>query len=342
MDQNTKIQFNHLHRRHVRFSRINLAIVVVVFALIGAFTLIQSHAAPNPNLPGDLNNDNTVNGLDLSLLLTAWGTNNTNDDINNDGIVNGLDLSILLSHWGQTISTGDPSTLHSALGFNTLNATSDDFSGSAGSLPSSIKWGAKTFTAPSGTVWGGWSNISEDGQGDLVIKAVKDSGGVWTSGFLTGKAGYSGPRYVEARAKVPCGFGTWSAPVWEWGYPFGAAPMFENDVIEQLGKEPQAYHATLHNWDGGSNPQSGKTINTNVTVCDGFHYYGAAVFTDHVDFYFDGIKMASTASSAIGLSDLASPEEVVNISQNMGGWGGTPTVSSPVTLLVDYIRIYTK
>lgn len=49
---------------------------------------------------GDINGDGVVNGLDLSLLLTAWGTNNAASDLNHDGTVNGLDLSILLSHWG--------------------------------------------------------------------------------------------------------------------------------------------------------------------------------------------------------------------------------------------------
>jgi hypothetical protein len=93
-----------LHRRHIYFSRINLAIVILVFAIIGAIVLIQSHAAPNPNLPGDLNNDNTVNASDLSLLLTNFGTTNSAADINGDGHVNVLDMSILLAHYGQSVS----------------------------------------------------------------------------------------------------------------------------------------------------------------------------------------------------------------------------------------------
>jgi hypothetical protein len=50
--------------------------------------------------PGDLNGDNTVNILDLSILLSNYATTNSVADINKDGTVNILDLSILLSNYG--------------------------------------------------------------------------------------------------------------------------------------------------------------------------------------------------------------------------------------------------
>jgi hypothetical protein len=50
--------------------------------------------------PGDLNNDNQVNILDLSILLSNYATSNSIADINKDGTVNILDLSILLSNYG--------------------------------------------------------------------------------------------------------------------------------------------------------------------------------------------------------------------------------------------------
>ncbi|MGA1630626.1 MAG: GC-type dockerin domain-anchored protein [Phycisphaerales bacterium] len=53
----------------------------------------------DPSIPGDLNNDGVVNGADLSILLSAWGTADPVADINGDGIVNGADLSTLLSNW---------------------------------------------------------------------------------------------------------------------------------------------------------------------------------------------------------------------------------------------------
>src|SRR5581483_8580023 len=96
--------FSFKHTSHI--SRLNLVVFVAVFAAIGTYILIHSFAAPNPNLPGDLNGDNTVNGSDLAVLLSDFGTTNTAADINSDGTVNIIDLSILVSHYGQTYSGG--------------------------------------------------------------------------------------------------------------------------------------------------------------------------------------------------------------------------------------------
>ena len=49
--------------------------------------------------PGDLNGDQLVNGPDLAIFLSAWGTTSGPADINLDGIVNGNDLTTLLSNW---------------------------------------------------------------------------------------------------------------------------------------------------------------------------------------------------------------------------------------------------
>ncbi len=50
---------------------------------------------------GDINGDGAVDGADLGLLLTAWGSDNASADLNNDGIVDGADLGLLLTAWGE-------------------------------------------------------------------------------------------------------------------------------------------------------------------------------------------------------------------------------------------------
>lgn len=52
----------------------------------------------------DINNDNKVDALDLSTLLTSWGTGTATSDINGDGVVNIFDLSMLLSKWGTVVA----------------------------------------------------------------------------------------------------------------------------------------------------------------------------------------------------------------------------------------------
>jgi hypothetical protein len=57
-----------------------------------------------PFLPclGDLNDDASVNGADLGILLGLWGpvAPGAGADLNGDGAVNGADLGILLGAWG--------------------------------------------------------------------------------------------------------------------------------------------------------------------------------------------------------------------------------------------------
>jgi chitodextrinase len=51
--------------------------------------------------PGDLNGDNVVDLIDLSILLTNWASANATCDLNHNGSVDVFDLSILLSHYGK-------------------------------------------------------------------------------------------------------------------------------------------------------------------------------------------------------------------------------------------------
>jgi len=56
-----------------------------------------------PECAGDANGDNAINGADLSVLLSQFGTTvpaGTGADFNGDGIVNGADLSVLLGAFG--------------------------------------------------------------------------------------------------------------------------------------------------------------------------------------------------------------------------------------------------
>jgi hypothetical protein len=90
-----------------QFSRTQLLVFLIAFSLIG-YLIFKSFAAPNPSLPGDLNNDNTVNITDMSILLSDYGSSNTTADINSDGTVNILDLAIPLSHYRQSASQAVP------------------------------------------------------------------------------------------------------------------------------------------------------------------------------------------------------------------------------------------
>jgi hypothetical protein len=65
-----------------------------------AFLVTGLALVPDPC--GDLFVDGIVNGADLGILLSQWGsaTASTVSDLNRDGRVNGADLGILLNSWG--------------------------------------------------------------------------------------------------------------------------------------------------------------------------------------------------------------------------------------------------
>jgi len=49
---------------------------------------------------GDIDGDGRVGLIDVSILITNWGTpKNMGADLNNDGKVNSKDISILLNYW---------------------------------------------------------------------------------------------------------------------------------------------------------------------------------------------------------------------------------------------------
>lgn len=53
--------------------------------------------------PADLNGDQTIDGADLTLLLSAWNQQNADVDLDQNGLVDGADLTILLSFWGECL-----------------------------------------------------------------------------------------------------------------------------------------------------------------------------------------------------------------------------------------------
>jgi formylglycine-generating enzyme required for sulfatase activity len=75
--------------------------------LDGTLTDVNADGIPDvcqaPCVPADLNNDRSVDGADLGVLLSAWGpagSEPTRADINGNGIVDGADLGVLLANWG--------------------------------------------------------------------------------------------------------------------------------------------------------------------------------------------------------------------------------------------------
>ena len=84
---------------------------LLLFAVLGSYFLLSSHAAPTASpaaLVGDLNSDGQVNLADLSIFLTHWQQTGIGlaEDFDNNGVINLFDLSTLLGNWGKTSGSG--------------------------------------------------------------------------------------------------------------------------------------------------------------------------------------------------------------------------------------------
>jgi formylglycine-generating enzyme required for sulfatase activity len=67
--------------------------------------------AARAQCPGDLSGNGVVDGADLGVLLTAWGTAGGPADVTGDGVVDGADLGLLLVKWGPCTSVPTWATL---------------------------------------------------------------------------------------------------------------------------------------------------------------------------------------------------------------------------------------
>jgi hypothetical protein len=142
--------------KQLTVSHLLLVGFILLFASIGAYLLLMSHASSN--LTADFNDDSTVNIYDLSILSANWGITNataTTGDANSDGTVNIYDLSILASQWGQTVTptptpTGQPAN---SINVKDYGATGDGVTNDTAAVNSALEQAhqtGKTLFIPSG------------------------------------------------------------------------------------------------------------------------------------------------------------------------------------------------
>jgi beta-glucanase (GH16 family) len=178
--------------------------------------------------------------------------------------------------------------------------------------------------------------------GILRIEARKDADGKWQSGLLASEDpnndGFSQQYgYFEIRAKLPPGPGTWPG-FWLIGNHLPDASA-EVDILEQLGKFPDWYQATVHVWPkngGGRTFEDKHTVHVEPgTMSADFHTYGAMIDPDWVVFYFDRVEVARSPTPPEArqpffiLLDLA-----------LGSAWPIDQTPNPSYMYVDYVRVY--
>lgn len=187
--------------------------------------------------------------------------------------------------------------------------------------------------------------------GTLIIEARRDlsrpkeytSARLLTRGKQAWQYGY-----IEVRAKLPEGRGTWPAI---WMLPeenrYGGWPKNgEIDIMEHVGYDPGVVHGTVHT--GAFNHMKGTQKGQQVqvpTFKKDFHTYAIDWTSERIDFYIDGEFYFTFENSGGDYMEWPFDQPfhlILNIAVG-GGWGGRQGVDSdiwPQQMEVDYVRVY--
>lgn len=191
--------------------------------------------------------------------------------------------------------------------------------------------------------------------GFLHINCFKGSDGKVYSGRMNAKPNtgwlYG---YVEARISLPSGKGTWPA---FWMMPSNVnwnenpwPKCGEIDIMEEVGANPNYVSSSLHTEK--YNHTKG-TQKTHEMKCDGaegnFHTYALEWTEDAITTYVDGKVQLQVTKDQMGSDHDSWPFHyafypILNLAWG-GDWGGYKGIDEgalPVTMKVDYVRIFQK
>lgn len=160
--------------------------------------------------------------------------------------------------------------------------------------------------------------------------------------------------YFEARINLPKGKGTWPA-YWmmpsnvDWNtnpWPYCG----EIDIMEEVGANPNYVSSSLHT--GNYNHTKG-TQKTHEMYCAGaegeFHIYALEWTEDKITTYVDGKVQLSVTKASMGTDHDSWPFHyafypILNLAWggDWGGYKGVDDAALPVSMKVDYVRIFQK
>jgi beta-glucanase (GH16 family) len=247
---------------------------------------------------------------------------------------------------------------------------SDEFNAAAGTLPSSANWtydtGNSGFGNPeienycipgSGTppCVASQPNAFQDGRGHLVIRAVRNAQGQWTSARLKTQ-GLKQFQYgrIEARLKLPVGNGFWPA-FWMLGSNIDTVSWpqcGEQDIIEWVQSyTPTTTSSTTHGpgYSGGNGIPARFTFPGQGRIDDAsFHTYGVIWEPHSLRYYRDDpsqVFLTTTPADLPAGSKWVFDQPfflLLNLAIGSGGFPGATDSSTPATatMLVDYVRVY--
>jgi beta-glucanase (GH16 family) len=237
----------------------------------------------------------------------------------------------------------------------------DNFDGPAGQAPDAGKWRYDI----GGSGWGNderqyytnsTRNSAKDGNGNLVITARQESGGFqchygtcqYTSArLLTAQTFTQTYGRWEARIKIPGTQGVWPA-FWMLGAQGGGWPNNgEIDIMENIGREPNTVHGTIHGpgYSGAEGIGAAYNSPNGQPFRNDFHTYRVDWAPDSITWFVDGVQYQRRTPADLGGDQWVFNHPfflIMNVAVG-GYWPGYPDGSTqmPQTMTIDYVRVST-
>lgn len=243
---------------------------------------------------------------------------------------------------------------------------SDEFNGAANTPPDPTIWnydlgGGGWGNGEQETYTNSVNNAFEDGAGHLVIRAIRDSSGNYTSARIrSGMVSASDAANVtfqygkiEARIKLPYGKGVWPA-FWMLGSNFESVnwpQCGEVDILENFGQNFESasiIHGSLHGPNfTGSLIGAPYTLPNEEKFTDDFHNFSIEWSENAINYFVDGALYESLNPSSLpsGGQWVFNAPFFVILNLAIGGpttFLGAPDANTPFPqdMLVDYVRVY--
>lgn len=190
--------------------------------------------------------------------------------------------------------------------------------------------------------------VTEISGGHLQIHCFKEDGKIYSGRvYAKVKEGWK-YGYIEASIKLPKGKGTWPA-FWMMPVNFKSWPADgEIDIMEEVGYHPDYVSSSLH---ANAHVHSNGTQVTHEMYCKGaegeFHTYAIEWTAQNITTFVDGKKQLSYDNRGLGRDDWPYNDPfyiIFNLAWG-GDWGGSQGVDEsalPVTMEVDYVRVFQK
>ena len=194
----------------------------------------------------------------------------------------------------------------------------------------------------------GGNLVTEVSNGTLRITALKENGKIYSGRvYAHVKEGWT-YGYIEASIKLPKGKGTWPA-FWMMPVNFRSWPADgEIDIMEEVGYHPDYVSSSLH---ANSHVHTKGTQVTHEMKCEGaegeFHTYAIEWTQQNITTFVDGKVQLSYDNRGLGRDDWPYDDPfyvILNLAWG-GDWGGAMGVDEsvlPVTMEVDYVRVFQK